>query len=74
MQSLVFEQFIYIKKSARNTNENENTSTYTNALSKQIDDRKEETKMKNRIIESLVERNNVVFWKAKDQIDREHNI
>ena len=33
---------------------NENTSTYTNALIKQIDDLKEENKMENRETEPLV--------------------
>ena len=56
LQSLVSEQFIFIKKSLQEINDlyqrNENTSTYTNALIKQIDDLKEENKMKNRIIKS----------------------
>ena len=71
LQSLVSEQFIYIKKSVQEMNDlyqrNEDTSTYTNALIKQIDDLKEENKMKNRIIQSLVEHNNAVFWQTKDQ-------
>ena len=71
MQSLVSEQFIDIKKSLQEINDlyqrNENTSTYTNALIKQIDDLKEENKMKNRIIQSLVEHNNGVLWQKKDQ-------
>ena len=71
LKSLVSEQFIYIKKSLQEINDlyqrNENTSTYTNALIKQIDDLKEENKMKNRIIQSLVEHNNAVFWQTKDQ-------
>ena len=54
LQSLVFEKLIYIKKSLQEINDvyqqNENTSTYTNALIKQIDNLKEENKMKNRII------------------------
>ena len=71
LQSLVSKQFIHIKKSLQEINDryqqNENTSTYTNALIKQIDDLKEENKMKNRIIQSLVEQNNAVFWQTKDQ-------
>ena len=71
LQSLVSEQFIFIKKSLQEINDlyqrNENTSTYTNALIKQIDDLKEENKMKNRIIQSLVKHNNAVFWQMKDQ-------
>ena len=71
LKSLVSEQFIDIKKSLQEINylyqRNENTSTYTNALIKQIDDLKEENKMKNRIIQSLVEHNNAVFWQTKDQ-------
>ena len=70
LQSLVSEQFIFIKKSLQEINDlyqqNENTSTYTNALIKQIEDLKE-NKMKNRIIQSLVEHNNAVFWQTKDQ-------
>ena len=54
LQSVVFEQLIYIKKSLQEINDvyqrNENTSTYTNALIKQIGNLKEENKMKNRII------------------------
>ena len=54
LQSLVSEQFIYIKKSLQEINylyqKNENTSTYTNALRKQIDDPKMGKKMKNKII------------------------
>ena len=65
LQSLVSEQFIFIKKSLQEINDlyqrNENTSTYTNALIRQIDDLKEENKMKNRIIQSLVEHNKAVF-------------
>ena len=45
--------------------QNENTSMYSNALIKQIDDLKEENKMKNRIIQLLVEHNNAVFGKLK---------
>ena len=71
LQSLVSEQLIFIKKSLQEINDlyqrNENTSTYTNALIKQIDDLKEENKMKNRIIQSLVEHNNAVFWQTKHQ-------
>ena len=71
LKSLVSEQLIYIKKSLQEINDlherNENTSTYTNTLIKQIDDLKEENKMKNRIIQSLVEHNNAVFWQTKDQ-------
>ena len=71
LQSLVSEQFIFIKTSLQEINDlyqrNENTSTYTNSLIKQIDDLKEENKMKNRIIQSLVEHNNAVFWQTKDQ-------
>ena len=47
---------------------NENTSTYTTALIKKTDDLKEESKMKNRIIQSLIEHNNAVLWQTKDQI------
>ena len=69
LQSLVSEQSIFIKKSLQEINDlyqrNENTSTYTNALIKQIEDLKEENKMKNRIIQSLVEHNNAVFGKRK---------
>ena len=39
----------------------------TNTLIKQIDDLKEENKMTNTIIQSLVEHNNAVFWQTKDQ-------
>ena len=71
LQSLVSEQFIFIKKSLQEINDlyqrNENTSRYTNALIKQIDDLKEENKVKNRIMQSLVEHNNAVFWQTKDQ-------
>ena len=71
LQSLVSEQFIFIKKSLQEINDlyqrNENTPTYTNALIKQIDDLKEENKMKNKIIQSLVEHNKAVFWQTKDQ-------
>ena len=71
LQSLVSEQFIYIKKSLQEINDlyqrNENTSTYTNAFIKQIHDLKEENKMKNRTIQSLVEHNNAAFWQTKDQ-------
>ena len=71
LKSLVSEQLIYIKKFLQEINDpyqrNENTSTYTNTLIKQIDDLKEENKMKNRIIQSLVEHNNAVFWQTKDQ-------
>ena len=45
--------------------QNENTSMYSNALIKQIDNLKEENKMKNRIIQLLVEHNNAVFGKLK---------
>ena len=69
LQSLVSEQFIFIKKSLQEINDlyqrNENTSTYTNVLIKQIDDLKGESKVKNRIIQSLVEHNNAVFGKRK---------
>ena len=65
VQPIVSEEFIYIKKSLQEINDlyqrNENTSTYTNALIKHIDDLKKENKMKN-IIQSLVEHNNAVFW------------
>ena len=71
LQSLVSEQFIFIKMPLQEINDlyqrNENTSTCTNALIKQIDDLKEENKMKNRIIQSLVEHNTAVFWQTKDQ-------
>ena len=65
LQSLFCQQFIYIKKPLQKINglyqQNENTSTYTNAPIKQIDDLEEESKMKNRIIQSLVEHNNASF-------------
>ena len=65
LQSLVSEQFIYIKKSLQEINNlyqrSQNTSTYTNALIKQIGDPKEENKMKNRKVQALVE-HNAVFW------------
>ena len=65
VQPIVSEEFIYIKKSLQEINDlyqrNENTSTYTNALIKHIDDLKKENKMKN-LIQSLVEHNNAVFW------------
>ena len=69
LQSLVSKQFIHIKKSLQEINDRyqRNENTYTNALIKQIDDLKEENKMKNRIIQSLVEHNNAVFWQTKDQ-------
>ena len=69
LQSLVYEQFIYIKKSLQEINDlyqrNENTSTYTNALIKQIDNLKEENKMKNRIIQSLMNTIMLFFGKRK---------
>ena len=69
--ALASKQFIYIKKSLQKLNDlyqrNENTSMYTNALIKQLDDLKEENKIKNRIIQSLVEQNIAVFWQTKDQ-------
>ena len=69
LQSLVSEQFIAIKKFPQEINDlyqpNENTSRYTNTLIKQIDNLKEENKMKNRIIQPLVEHNNAVFSKRK---------
>ena len=40
---------------------------YTNALIKQTDDLREENKMKNRIIQLLIEHNNTIFWQTKDQ-------
>ena len=43
------------------------TFTYTKALIKQIDDLKEENKMKNKTIQSLVKHSNAVFWQTKDQ-------
>ena len=62
LQSFVSEQFINIKKPLQEINylyqRNENTSTYTNTLINQIDHLKEENRMKNRIIQSLVEHNN----------------
>ena len=58
LKSLVFEQFIFTKKFLQEINDlyqqNENTFPYTKASIKQIDDLKEETKMKNRIIDLLV--------------------
>ena len=71
LQSLVSEQFILMKKSLQEVNDlyghNENTSTYSNTLIKQTANLKEENKIKNRIIQSLVEHNNDVFWQMKDQ-------
>ena len=71
LQFLFSEQFMYIKKALQEINDlyqqNGNTSQYTNALIKQVDNLKEENKMKNRIIQSLDEHNNAVFWQTKDQ-------
>ena len=71
LQSLVSKQFIFIKKSLQELNDlyqhNENISTYPNVLITQIEDLQEESKTKNRIIQSLVEHNNVFFWQTKDQ-------
>ena len=58
LQSLASKQLIYIKKSLEEINDlyqgNENTFTYTNDLINQIDHLKEENKMENRKIKSLV--------------------
>ena len=40
---------------------------YTNAVIKQTDDLREDNKMKNRIIQLLIEHNNTIFWQTKDQ-------
>ena len=65
LKALVSEQFIFIKKPLQEIDDlqqqNENTSMYTNPLIKQIDNLKEENKMKNVIMQSLVEHNNAVF-------------
>ena len=72
LQSFVSEKFICIKKTLEEINDlyqrNENTSTYTTDLIKKTDDLKKEKKMKNRIIQSLIEHNNAVLWQTKDQI------
>ena len=69
MPVFFFPPIRYIKKSLQEINDlyqrNENTSTYTNALIKEIDDLKEENKMKNRIIQLLVEHNKLFFGKQK---------
>ena len=72
LQSFVSGQLICFKKTQEEITDlyqrNENTSTYTTALIKKTDDLKEENKMKNRIIQSLIEHNNAVLWQTKDQI------
>ena len=71
---------MYIKKALQEINDlyqrNGNTSTYTNALIKQVDNLKEENKMKNRIIQSLDEHNNAVFLanEKSNRGNREHTI
>ena len=71
LQSLFCQQFIYIKKSLQKINglyqQNENTSTYINAPIKQKGNLEEESKMENRIIQSLVEHDNASFWQTKNQ-------